>query len=49
MTDFSKFAETELPPKEEFNKWLNSGAVSKSGRFDEIHTYVHTFNFILTR
>ena len=36
MTDFSKFAETELPPKEEFNKWLNSGTVSKSGRFDEM-------------
>ena len=36
MTDFSKFAETELPPKEEFNKWLNSGAVSKSGKFDEM-------------
>ena len=36
MTDFSKFAETELPLKEEFNKWLNSGAVSKSGKFDEM-------------
>ena len=36
MTDFSKFAETELPPKEEFNKWLNSGAVSKSGKFDDM-------------
>ena len=36
MTDFSKFSETELPPKEEFSKWLNSGAVSKSGKFDEM-------------
>ena len=36
MTDFSKFAETELPPKEAFNKRLNSGAVSKSGKFDEM-------------
>ena len=36
MTDFSKLAETELPPREEFSKWLNSGAVSKSGRFDEM-------------
>ena len=38
MTDFSKFAETELPSKEdlEFNKRLNCGAVFKSGKFDEM-------------
>ena len=36
MTDFSKFSETDIPPKEEFNKWLNSGAVSKSGKFDKM-------------
>ena len=36
ITNFSKFAETELSPKEEFNKFLNSGAFSKSGRFDEM-------------
>ena len=36
MTDISKFAETELPPKEAFNTWLNSGAVSSSYEFDEM-------------
>ena len=35
MTDFSKFAETELPPKEAFDSWLNSaGTVSCSDEFD---------------
>ena len=36
MTNFSKFAETELPPKEAFNTWLDSGAVSCSSEFDEM-------------
>ena len=36
MTDFSKFMETELPPKEAFNTWLDSGAVSCSNEFDEM-------------
>ena len=36
MTDISKFAETELPPKEAFNTWLDSGVVSCSSEFDEM-------------
>ena len=37
MTDFSKLAETEPPPREAFNSWLNSaGAVSCTNEFDEM-------------
>ena len=37
MTDVSKFPETELPPKEAFDSWLNSaGTVSCSDEFDEM-------------
>ena len=37
MTDFSKLAETEPPPREAFNSWLNSaGAVSCTNKFDEM-------------
>ena len=37
MTDFPKLAETEPPPREAFNSWLNSaGAVSCTNEFDEM-------------
>ena len=37
MTDFSKLTETEPPPREAFNSWLNSaGAVSCTNEFDEM-------------
>ena len=37
MTDFSKLAETEPPPREAFNSWLKSaGAVSCTNEFDEM-------------
>ena len=37
MTDVSKFAETELPPKEAFDSWLDSaGTVSCSNEFGEM-------------
>ena len=36
MTNFSKSAETELPPKEAFNTCLDSGTVSCSDEFDEM-------------
>ena len=36
MTGFLKFAETELPPKEAFNAWLDCGTVSCSGEFHEM-------------
>ena len=37
MTDFSKLVETEPPPREAFNSWLNSaGAVSSTNEFDEM-------------
>ena len=37
MTDFSKLAETEPPPREAFNSWLNSaGAVSCTNEFDDM-------------
>ena len=35
MTNFSKFAETKLPPKEAFNTWLDSGTISCSDEFDD--------------
>ena len=37
MTDFSKSTETETPPREAFNSWLNSaGTVSHTNEFDEM-------------
>ena len=37
MPDFSNLAETEPPPREVFNSWLNSaGAVSCTNEFDEM-------------
>ena len=37
MSDFSKLAETEPPPREAFNLWLNSaGVVSCTNEFDEM-------------
>ena len=36
MTDVSKFAETELAPKEAFNTWLDSSAVLCSIEFDKM-------------
>ena len=36
MTGVSKFAETELPPKEAFNTWMDSGTVSCSDELDEM-------------
>ena len=37
MTDFSKLTETEPPPREAFNSWLNSaGAVSCTNEFDQM-------------
>ena len=35
MTNFSKFAETKLPPKEAFNTWLDSGTIACSDEFDD--------------
>ena len=36
MTGVSKFAETELPSKEAFNTWMDSGTVSCSDELDEM-------------
>ena len=37
MTNFSRLAETELPPREAFDSWLNSvGTVSCTDEFDEM-------------
>ena len=37
MSDFAKLAETEPPPKEAFDSWLNSkGVVSSTNKFNEM-------------